>query len=193
MVFFTALEFLHSYTNFYEITSASLLLVQTIRDPFFTFSFSSTHYFRSQKSPVYLYLFTHEATRSNSELFGFAAGAAAEDFGSAHADDLILLFNDPSGLNGSATAPADIQARDVITSLWSNFASTGHPTPPQQQQAYPNPGYGHPPPAPYGYPPQRPPYPSQSPSYNQPQAKLPDWAPFQVKTMFIFPQRHRFK
>ena len=64
---------------------------------------------------MYLYQFNHEASRSNSELFGFAAGASGVDFGVAHADDLLLLFGGFNGLNGSVSTHEDQAAQVVLT------------------------------------------------------------------------------
>ncbi len=73
---------------------------------------------------MYLYRFTHEPSRSNSERFGFPAGASDVDFGVAHADDLLLLFRNFNGLNGSAVTPEDLAAQvGSLTLTWQPCAA----------------------------------------------------------------------
>lgn len=46
-----------------------------------------------------------------------------------HGDDLLHLFNIPSPAPGPLAQPADLFMRDIILTLWTNFAATGNPTP----------------------------------------------------------------
>ncbi len=66
---------------------------------------------RSQKTPVYLYEVSHEPSRSFTEKFGLLSGASQVDFGVSHSDDLLLVFMDYQGLNGSVVTSQDQQAQ----------------------------------------------------------------------------------
>ena len=63
---------------------------------------------------------------------GAETGAAEEDFGVAHGDDLAFLFNpvaDYSFMEGAISTEDDIATRKLMTAMWANFAKHGEPTP----------------------------------------------------------------
>ncbi len=78
---------------------------------------------------MFLYVLVHKASRSFNEFFGAASGASNEDFGVAHGDDLLYLFKDIPFMDGSINTDKDRKVADQITSMWTNFAKYGDPTP----------------------------------------------------------------
>ncbi|XP_076043514.1 juvenile hormone esterase-like [Oratosquilla oratoria] len=85
----------------------------------------------SRYHPVYAYEFEYRGHRSFSDFIDMdkTDPALAQKLRSwiTHADDLHYLFN--SGLVQPLEDPTDLSLRDIVVSLWTNFASTGNPTP----------------------------------------------------------------
>ncbi|KAF5288890.1 hypothetical protein FQA39_LY03769 [Lamprigera yunnana] len=83
----------------------------------------STLYAKYSKQPVYFYVFGYKGSYSYTKLYG----DPTTDFGVAHCDDLLYLFESPD-LNYKPTE-ADLKITDLMTTLWYNFANTGNPNP----------------------------------------------------------------
>ena len=92
---------------------------------------------KSQNSPIYLYRLTHRPSRSLVDIMGAATGAAGKDFGVAHGDDLAYLFDASPRFkevfDGAISTEEDQQTRDIMTTLWTNFAKHQDPTPYQDE------------------------------------------------------------
>ncbi|CAG9859230.1 unnamed protein product [Phyllotreta striolata] len=73
------------------------------------------------KQPVYLYMFSYKAKTSTSKLIM----QRDEDYGVIHWDDLQHLFPIGPGISTESDKKMD----RVMTTLWTNFAKTGNPTP----------------------------------------------------------------
>ncbi|XP_065344089.1 esterase FE4-like [Cloeon dipterum] len=77
-----------------------------------------------RKSPAYVYEFTHDGTLTLLKTL-----AQIKRPGTCHADELGYLFTQGM-LPGWKKAPAnDKRVIDLMTTLWTNFAKTGNPTP----------------------------------------------------------------
>jgi len=83
-----------------------------------------THYQYSSK-PIYQYLFDYRGSVSYGTLFG----DPTHDYGVCHTDDLLYLLNRRSIFPDYKPTDLDTKMSDVITTLWTNFAATGNPTP----------------------------------------------------------------
>ncbi|XP_072375762.1 venom carboxylesterase-6-like [Diabrotica undecimpunctata] len=83
-------------------------------------------YTKFYKQPVYFYLFGYNGSVSFSKVFG-----GGEDYyGTIHADDLQYLFPVGDGLFPDVIpSESDKRIAKVFTTLWTNFARTGNPTP----------------------------------------------------------------
>ncbi|XP_057668187.1 juvenile hormone esterase-like [Diorhabda carinulata] len=78
------------------------------------------------KQPVYFYLFGYNGSVSFSRLFG----GGNDHFGTIHADDLQYLFPVVDELFPDVIpSESDKKMATVLTTLWTNFAKTGNPTP----------------------------------------------------------------
>ena len=69
---------------------------------------------------VYQYILTYEGH------FSDAINNGLEPMGVAHGDDLLYVFN----YSNMPIYGTDIIVQDIMTSMWSNFAIYGDPTPP---------------------------------------------------------------
>ena len=67
------------------------------------------------------------------EIFGINTGAASngklKDFGVTAYDDLSLLFNSPFMLEEAVVTEEDMDTREAMVMMWTNFAKYGDPTP----------------------------------------------------------------
>lgn len=77
----------------------------------------------SSTVPVYYYLFSYRGTSSFTTLFG----DQTRDFGVCHADELQYLF--PMDKISKKRSEEDIKMIETLTTLWTDFARTGNPTP----------------------------------------------------------------
>ncbi|XP_023303516.2 venom carboxylesterase-6 [Lucilia cuprina] len=78
-------------------------------------------------APTYVYLFEHKGAASFSELF---KGGREMFYGACHAEELQYLFPIARELFVSATpSKNDLKVREIMLSLWVNFAKTSNPTP----------------------------------------------------------------
>ncbi|XP_026824937.1 venom carboxylesterase-6 isoform X2 [Ooceraea biroi] len=80
----------------------------------------------NQSSPIYYYYFTYNGSISFSTIFG----DDTKSYGVAHADELQYLF--PVGeqlFKSTPLSEEDHHMIDVMTTLWTNFAKFGNPTP----------------------------------------------------------------
>ncbi|KAG5884998.1 hypothetical protein JTB14_025344 [Gonioctena quinquepunctata] len=78
------------------------------------------------KSPVYYYLFGYKGSASFTKIFN----GGDTDYGVCHADDLQYLFPVGDGLFPDVTpSDDDKKMRNLLTTLWTNFAKTGNPSP----------------------------------------------------------------
>ena len=80
------------------------------------------------ETSIYQYLFTYRGSSSLSIL----SGLNSTEYGAAHADDLIYMFNPhleelEFPMMRSET---DRQVRDYMVKLWTNFAKSGYPSTP---------------------------------------------------------------
>nr|AID61344.1 esterase [Calliphora stygia] len=79
-------------------------------------------------APTYVYLFEHKGAASFSELF---KGGREMFYGACHAEELQYLFPIARELFVSASPTKnDLKVREIMLSLWVNFARTSNPTPP---------------------------------------------------------------
>ena len=81
----------------------------------------TTNYLLAHNVKVYQAILTYHGEHSFTE--GFGVG----NFGVCHADDLFYLWN---MRNVTLTLEEDIEVRNVMTDVWTNFAKYGDPTPP---------------------------------------------------------------
>ena len=67
------------------------------------------------------------------EIFGINTGAASngklKDFGVTAYDNLSFLFNSPFMLEESVVTEEDMDTREAMVMMWTNFAKYGDPTP----------------------------------------------------------------
>ncbi len=77
---------------------------------------------------MFFYELAHKPSRTLNEWYGKETGADKEDFGVAHGDDLLALFKLP-GLEGAISTEEDEKVADQITTMFTNFAKHGDPTP----------------------------------------------------------------
>ncbi|CAG9859234.1 unnamed protein product [Phyllotreta striolata] len=83
-------------------------------------------YTKYYKQPVYFYVFGYKGSSSFSKIFG----GGNEHYGTIHADDLQYLFPVGDGLFPDVPpTESDKRIAKVFTTLWTNFAKTGNPTP----------------------------------------------------------------
>ena len=89
--------------------------------------------FRTQEKPLYYYELNHQPSKSMVEIFGINTGAASngklKDFGVTAYDDLSFLFNSPFMLEESVVTEEDMDTREAMVMMWTNFAKYGDPTP----------------------------------------------------------------
>ncbi|XP_967137.2 juvenile hormone esterase-like [Tribolium castaneum] len=84
------------------------------------------YYLKYGKKPVYYYLFGHRGVASFTEIFG----DKEKDYGVCHADELQYLFPIGDGLfPDKPPSPDDKKMAKIMTTLWTNFAKFGDPTP----------------------------------------------------------------
>ncbi|XP_071526965.1 carboxylic ester hydrolase-like [Panulirus ornatus] len=75
---------------------------------------------------TYIFQLMHRGQHSISDLLNVQVGKHWV----SHADDLIYLFSGgPLYPQALLEHPEDLRLRDIMTSLWVNFATTGNPTP----------------------------------------------------------------
>ncbi|KDR12773.1 Esterase FE4 [Zootermopsis nevadensis] len=82
-------------------------------------------HFETGTAPVFYYYFTYRGSKSHSAVFG----DANRNYGVCHADDLIYIFPSGDTLLGTTLTETDDKMVDIMTTLWTNFARTGNPTP----------------------------------------------------------------
>ncbi|PSN42556.1 Venom carboxylesterase-6 [Blattella germanica] len=84
---------------------------------------------QAEKSPppVYYYYFDYRGTNSRSSLYG----DFNNDYGVSHEDELQYLFPQDHYFPNSTKSREDDNMIDILTTLWTNFAHTGNPTPKQ--------------------------------------------------------------
>ncbi|CAH1963415.1 unnamed protein product [Acanthoscelides obtectus] len=76
--------------------------------------------------PAYYYLFGYRGSASFTKIFG----GGDTDFGVCHADELQYLFPVGDGLFPDVKpSKTDKKITNIMTTLWTNFARTGDPTP----------------------------------------------------------------
>ncbi|CAH1102370.1 unnamed protein product [Psylliodes chrysocephalus] len=91
-------------------------------------------YAKHYKQPVYFYLFGYQGSSSFSKVFG----GGNEHYGTVHADDLQYLYPVGDGLFPDVPPTEDDKRMaEIFTTLWTNFAKTGNPTP-QATKLIPN-------------------------------------------------------
>lgn len=84
-----------------------------------------------QVGPTFVYLFAQRTAASFTEIF---EGGKENYYGVCHAEELQFLFPIAKDLFVTAVpTPEELEVRRVITKLWVNFARTGHPTPPSNE------------------------------------------------------------
>ncbi|XP_042210261.1 venom carboxylesterase-6-like [Homarus americanus] len=82
----------------------------------------------SKPHSVFKYELQHRAQYSISDLAN--ATTAIPKHWVSHGDDLLYIFNITiNNITMSLGRPADLFLRDVMLTLWTNFAATGNPTP----------------------------------------------------------------
>ena len=109
-------------------SSTRFNLVDMYTDAWFTHAArkSVRDYLEKQSSPVYYYYLSYRGSSSFSMIFG----DPHNNYGVSHADELQYLF--PVGEQLFTQTPLtkkDHKIVDALTSLWTNFASSGNPTP----------------------------------------------------------------
>jgi len=77
------------------------------------------------KQPVYYFLFGYRGTKSFTPFFG----DSSHDYGVCHQDELLYLFSTELFGEFKPNESAEKEMIDVMTTLWTNFAKTGNPTP----------------------------------------------------------------
>jgi carboxylesterase type B len=124
----------HFYTGEKEFSTELKDEMLNLLGDYFTSSVHRAvqHQAETQKAPVFMYELTHKASRSLQELFGLPAGAENEDFGVGHGDDLVYIFTKVGPFTGGVQTDEDEATRDIITTLWTNFAKYLDPTPFQE-------------------------------------------------------------
>ncbi|KAF2883617.1 hypothetical protein ILUMI_22551 [Ignelater luminosus] len=75
--------------------------------------------------PVYFYAFGYRGAISYSELFG----DSSYDYGVAHQDELLYIFDPKNLFPNYEPTDTDKGMVEILTTLWTNFAATGNPTP----------------------------------------------------------------
>ncbi|XP_063841233.1 cholinesterase 2-like isoform X2 [Scylla paramamosain] len=75
-------------------------------------------------SKTFAYRLDHSLEKS---LFAFMTNTYIQRKTVGHGDENRYLFNTPPPL-GPLTHPQDLHVRDIMTTLWTNFARTGNPT-----------------------------------------------------------------
>lgn len=101
-------------------------LAKVYTDSYFAYPAYEAVYlaFHQSKSPIYLYQLSYRATNSFSQVFGDPTG----DHGVCHADDLMHLF--PIHFLKKPFSKQDIEIRELMLNLWTNFATSGNPNKP---------------------------------------------------------------
>ncbi|XP_045618969.2 carboxylic ester hydrolase [Procambarus clarkii] len=96
------------------------------------FDLATSHHARNAKNnhKTYRYEFCHRGELSFGDYFNTHVGKHWVP----HADDLLYLFQggpllSPPQRPQKVTLPADLRVRDIMSTLWTNFAATGNPTP----------------------------------------------------------------
>lgn len=79
---------------------------------------------KHSRQPVYYYLFGYRGSVSYQQFFG----DVKHNYGAVHVDDLIYLFSSELFPNYKPSE-SDKKMINVMTTLWTNFAKTGNPTP----------------------------------------------------------------
>nr|CAH7768495.1 unnamed protein product [Callosobruchus chinensis] len=83
-------------------------------------------HYKHTSQPVYFYLFGYRGSASFTKIFG----GGDTDFGVCHADELQYLFPIGDGLFPDVKpSESDKKITEIMTTLWTNFAKTGDPTP----------------------------------------------------------------
>ena len=97
-------------------------IIDMFTDAFFLYGTHKTiDYLIQNNVTVFQYILTYEGQYSFSTIW-----IGIEPMGVSHADDLFYLFDPLLGpLSGD-----DVLVRDIMTSIWTDFAIHGHPTPP---------------------------------------------------------------
>ncbi|KAF2899652.1 hypothetical protein ILUMI_06512 [Ignelater luminosus] len=74
--------------------------------------------------PVYYYVFAYRGTASST-----TADDPTYNYGVGHSDELLYLFLLRNRFPNYIPNEMDIRVSNVLTTLWTNFAKTGNPTP----------------------------------------------------------------
>ncbi|KAF2896699.1 hypothetical protein ILUMI_09475, partial [Ignelater luminosus] len=82
-------------------------------------------HFKYSNQPVYQYLFGYRGSTSYSKLFG----DPLHNYGVSHTDELLYLFPLKTTFPKYTPSRRDEKMIDLLTTLWTNFATTGKPTP----------------------------------------------------------------
>ncbi|KAF2902141.1 hypothetical protein ILUMI_04049 [Ignelater luminosus] len=80
---------------------------------------------RYTHQPVYFYVFGYRGSVSFSSIFG----DPLNDYGTCHVDELIYLFLLPNVFPQYELNHNERNMAEIMTTLWTNFAVTGDPTP----------------------------------------------------------------
>ncbi len=83
----------------------------------------------SSSQPVFMYELAHKPSKTLMDIFGKDTGASSEDWGVAHGDDLSFIFNKVFGIEGAIETEEDKDVMEQMTTMWTNFAKHGDPTP----------------------------------------------------------------
>ncbi|XP_031343227.1 esterase E4-like [Photinus pyralis] len=82
-------------------------------------------------NPVYFYLFGYQGGATFTTVFKHPEDQY--NYGSCHCDELIYLFRQGYVAKPREESEEDKRMTDVIVALWTNFARTGNPTPPNDK------------------------------------------------------------
>jgi len=106
-------------------------LTDMFTDAYFAYPNTETVKLHAKASaPVYNYVMSYRGSASFAPLFAMGDPAAAkEDFGVAHADDLMYLFRMSFGNFSSINTENDEKFVEIWQQLIGNFARYGNPTP----------------------------------------------------------------
>ncbi|XP_042209759.1 venom carboxylesterase-6-like isoform X1 [Homarus americanus] len=78
---------------------------------------------------VYKYVLQHRGQHSFTDLRTSYQNTTIHENCVGHADDLQYLFNVLPNIYPPLERPADLFMRQIMVTLWTNFAATGNPTP----------------------------------------------------------------
>ncbi|XP_046994760.1 juvenile hormone esterase-like isoform X1 [Schistocerca americana] len=109
-------------------------LTQLYTDRYITWNTDDVARKYKDRAPVYLYLFSYNGKFSLSVSYG----AQDKDVGACHGDDLYYLFSNLTFCPVTSEVPEkDQEIVRLMTKLWTNFATTGNPTPNEEPLHWP--------------------------------------------------------